>query len=166
MIKIFIMLLILSIYVLMSFETKEKMPLSKPDNFNFVIKYGYQGKNKINTYNNTFTKDLVRDGTVMINLILTNDEMDYIYNEMAKIAIVNYSKKFYVPSNKEVQPHQNYYFKIQLNDKTKEIYWKDTDPYTKDKAADNLRNLVEKVKNIIEQKEKYKSLPKASGGYI
>ena len=63
------------------------------NNFNFVFRWGIEdvmidvGKyNELNTFNNTFTKDMVLDPMITINFSLTRTEMDNIYLKLVEIS--------------------------------------------------------------------------------
>lgn len=47
-----------------------------PVDFDFRLIYGTYGKEKIDTFNDTVVKDLVKDGTIEANITLTEQEMN------------------------------------------------------------------------------------------
>jgi hypothetical protein len=51
-----------------------------PDDFAFSASYGYLGRNNIDTYNNTFTKDLVEAGTETIDFDIPIEAMRLIFD--------------------------------------------------------------------------------------
>ena len=51
--------------------TTKNMPKDMPNDFDFSIQFGVQKKNEINTFEGTVTKDLIADGTVTTEVILT-----------------------------------------------------------------------------------------------
>jgi hypothetical protein len=143
--------------------------IARPD-FNFIFKYGVTGITALDTYRGTYTKDMVKDPSVTVNLTLTPAEMDSIYQKMVEIDFFKYPDEFSVtvPEGErraEVTPYSTYYFQVTYGEKTKEVLWHDklANP---DDMADKLRGLIKLILNIIESKEEYKQLPTANGGYI
>lgn len=147
-----------------SVATKNKLPVVKPKDFNFVFNYGVNSKNQLNTVKRQYTKDMVMDPSVTTNLILSDEEMNSIYIEMVKINILNYPENFNTKSNSKRMPFETYSLKVIIDGKGKNIAWKDED-VSKSEEAVKLRGLFEKIKAIIIQKEEYKKLPPANGGY-
>lgn len=61
-------------------------------------------------------------------------------------------------------PFNTYYFKVQSEGTTKELYWEDE--YVTDKNdAKNLRELARLIMNMVYSSQEYKNLPPARGGY-
>lgn len=143
------------------------LSLRKPsgDSFDFVFKYGVGAKNKINTFNGTFTKDLVLDPPVTTKLTLTNEEKSQILQRMVDMDLFNLPDNF--PGNPSflVTPQTDYYIKVQNGSQTKEITWS-TNSLIETNTQSSLEQLVSYLIDIIEQKPEYKSLPNARGGYI
>ncbi|MBZ9689010.1 hypothetical protein G9F72_022190 [Clostridium estertheticum] len=83
---------------------------------------------------------------------------------MKKINILNYPENFNPKSNIMQTPFQTYSIKIVIDGKEKNIYWKDEN-VSKTKEAMQLRELFKKIEEIIINKEEYKKLPPANGGY-
>jgi hypothetical protein len=139
-------------------------------NFNFVFKYGVSGGNTLDTFQGTYTRDMILDPAVTINLTLTTGEMNSIYQKMLEIDFFNYPDKFsvHVSDNEtktEVAPYSTYFFRVEYNGKTKELLWHEKYVNT-DPPADKLKELINFIKSIIESKNRYKALPKPSGGYL
>jgi len=143
--------------------------LQKSD-FNFIFKYGVTGRNTLDTFQGTFTKDMVMDAAITIELTLSGEEMAGIYQKMSEIDFFNYPDKFTVtvPPGEligMVTPHSSYYFKVEHKSGTKELKWEDeiTNP---DERAGKLRELINFIRNIIESREEYKQLPEPRSGYL
>lgn len=144
--------------------TENQLPNVKPKDFNFVFNYGVNAKNQIDTIKGQYTKDMVVDPPATTALILSDKEMDAIYLSMKSIEILNYPESFNPKSNVIRTPFQTYSIKIVIDGKEKNIYWKDEN-ISKTKEATQLRDLFKKIEEIIINKEEYKSLPAANGGY-
>lgn len=152
--------------------------------FNFILRYGYNGKNVLNTYEGTFTKDLVSAGTMTTKLELSEEEKKSILNEMKKIDIFNYSNDFkeYI----SITPRSDYSLEINYNGRHKTLNWNgnniplksidpnETDPqkainYIETNETKPILDLVRLELNIIkiiESKSEYRKLPGTQGGYF
>ncbi|HEX6923436.1 MAG TPA: hypothetical protein VF149_06390, partial [Bacillales bacterium] len=65
------------------------MPKSLPSDFEFVIHYGVGGKNAVNTFNHTVTKDLITAGTATIeDFSFTKEERNKIYRKMREANVM------------------------------------------------------------------------------
>lgn len=175
--KIIIMLFLLLIVVIgiggSSIEEIMRMPSEMPKDFKFIIAYGHNAKNKIDTFENEYTKDLVTEGSATCKITFTDDEIKNIYKEMQRINIVNYPRDFRPPykDNPEpgitarATPYSTYYFKVQVSDKVKEISWIDRN-MSQASTAKQLHGLIRTIMEIVETKEEYKNLPEPKGGYL
>lgn len=83
---------------------------------------------------------------------------------MMKINILNYSEDFKPKSDILQTPFETYSIKIIFNGKEKSIYWEDEN-VSETKEAILLRELFRKIKEIVINKDEYKKLPEAKGGY-
>lgn len=148
------------------FSTSE-IPKTIPDDFNFNIlfKYGVGARNVLDTYNQTYTKDMVVGSAITIEFKLSKEELFEIYKKMIEIDFFQYSDTFVVPIKgnitKSVTPNRSYYFQTNYNSKTLELYWND-----KNLKADKLRQLIGLMINLIESKDKYKALPERRSAYL
>ncbi len=146
------------------------VPSTSPtSSINLVFKYGVEAKNELNTFAGTFTKDMTVDPSITVQLSLTPEEMIRIMQKMEEINFFEYPDNFFVkvPSGSPttmVTPHSSYYFKVQYKSGIKELQWDDKIK-NPDAQASNLRELIQLIKNIIESKDEYKSLPTPRGGY-
>jgi hypothetical protein len=143
---------------------------SQESGFNFIFKYGVTGRNTLDTFQGTFTKDMVMDPAITIELTLSGEEMDSIYQRMMAIDFFNYPDEFKVtvPPGEltgMVTPFSRYYFTVEKDSQIKKLSWADeiTNP---DIKADKLRELINLIRSIIESKEEYKKLPEPSSGYL
>ncbi len=149
-----------------STENKEK-------GLSFILQYGILARNQIDTFNGTYTKDLISAGTKTIKLRLNDTELSEIEEQMKQICILDYPEKFVPENNRYVTPNVTYHLKIKIDGATKEIHWEDYNCYDIDGIAKRdepveatqLRNVMKNIITIIEQKEAYKKLPQPVGGY-
>ena len=145
-------------------KIKDQMPEIKPKDFNFVLNYGVNAKNQLDTIKGQYTLDMIKDQSVTTNLKLTNEEMNIIYSEMKKINILDYPDKFTPKGNLNKTPFFTYSIKIILNGKEKTIYWENQNG-SETKEAKQLKEIFNKIHEIIIKKEEFKKLPKPQGGY-
>ena len=145
-------------------------PTAGISDFNLIFRYGVDAKNILDTFQGTYSKDMVRDPNIMIYLSLSEEEMDQIYDKMLEIDFFNYPDEFSVSVSPSgitglVTPYDTYYFKVEYNSQIKELRWKDK-IMNPDERADKLRELIKLIINIIESKEEYKKLPEPTSGYL
>jgi hypothetical protein len=147
--------------------------IQKDRDFNFILKYGVDARNILNTFEGTYTKDMVVDSSITITFSLSKDELDSIKSEMEEIKIFEYPEKFEPNENDDSSsnigstylPFKTFYFKIRMGEKEKEITWIDYN-HSKARKAIKLRILIYRIKDLIESKEEYKKLPPPNGGYL
>ncbi len=140
-----------------------------PNDFNFSLRFGVQGKNKLSTFDDTFTKDMVIEEPITIELKLTEKEMTSIYDEMKNIDIVSYPEVYkpetLSPNKTFVTPYQTYELVIVYDGKTKKILWEDENLNNSSKAK-KLRALINSIVETVQNKEEYEELPQPKGGYM
>ena len=151
----------------------------KEDDFNFIFSFGVQGKNNINTFNKTFTKDLVMAGQETISLNLSQEEkniiLEYVLDE--KIFELNGSFKEYLC----VMPCDKMELYLYYNGMEKSLSWSTNNipilSFTTDGSVEFLENeetkdvlklekLTRLILEIIKSKKEYKTLPEPTGGYL
>ena len=148
-------------------STAQNIPKLMPSDFDFSIRFGVQKKNEMNTFAGTVTKDLIADGTITSNLILTEQEMEDIYRKMVEINIAEAKEFTPVPINGTVctqEPYEEDDWEISINGETltfliSGVFCEPTND------ANQLSELRNYVFTIVKSKEEYKSLPASSEGY-
>ncbi|WP_426348641.1 hypothetical protein ACPWSR_12905 [Alloiococcus sp. CFN-8] len=147
-----------------SLNSKNKLPPSKPVNFNFVFSYGVGAKNQLDTAKGQFTKDMVIDPSITTELKLSDKNMDAIYSELKKINILAYEENFQSKGFTESTPFITYNFSFTANGIEKKITWLDKNDSITEEAV-QLRELFYKIRAMIESTEEYKKLPVAKPWY-
>lgn len=139
---------------------------SSKNPINIDFKFGVTSRNELNTFNGTFTKDLLLDGTITTRLILSQEELSQIRQRLFDIGFYDYPKIF--ASQGIVQPRADYYLKVQNGTTIKEVIWY-SDSFTGNKTDEtteaNLNQLYNLIWTMIETKIEYKLLPAANGYY-
>ena len=148
-----------------STSTVKQIPELKPENFNFIFKYGVGAKNALDTFKGEYIQDMVIESPIATELKLSDEEMKIIYSEMKKISIQSYQEIFKPKGNAVQTPFTTYSIRIVFNDNIKNIYWEDEND-SKTKEAIQLRELFKKIREIVSNKEEFKKLPKPKGGYM
>ena len=138
--------------------------------FNLIFKYGVGAKNELNAFEGSYTRDMVQDPSITVNLSLSQEELDMIYQKMVEIDFFDYPDKFSVPIPPDgmvtsVTPYSSYYFKVEYDSKVKELRW-EAEIINKNEEADKLRELIKLIRDIVESREEYKKLPTPTGGYL
>lgn len=60
-------------------KTPPKLP------FNLIFKYGIGMKNELNTFEGTYTKDMIMNPSITIDFSLSDEELNKIYKRMIKM---------------------------------------------------------------------------------
>ncbi|OGO30551.1 MAG: hypothetical protein A2Z29_11270 [Chloroflexi bacterium RBG_16_56_11] len=150
--------------------TTPQPPATTPADFNLIFKYGITARNTLDTFQGMYTKDMILDPAITVELSLTQEEMDKIYQKMREIDFFSYPVKFAVGAGpgepvSEVTPYSTYFFKVTYDGHTRELLWDDK-IIKKDEKADRLRELIEFIRGMVEAREEYKKLPEPRGGYL
>ncbi len=145
-------------------------PPPSESNFNLIFKYGVMARNELDTFKETYTKDMIGDPSITVNLSLSKEELDRIHQKMVEIDFFSYPDEFSVSvpaggSFGMVTPHSSYYFKVEHDAEIKELRWEDKIT-NEDEKADTLRELIKLIRDIIESREEYKKLPAPTLGYM
>jgi hypothetical protein len=140
---------------------------TSPESRVLNLKFSY-GKNVLNTFQNTYTKDLILDGTTTVPFTLSDGEVDRIDAKMREIGFFIYPEHFVVTIGDTVgftTPHSTYDFQVNYKSTIKHLHWSDS-VISDDTAAVKLRELILLIRSIIESKLEYSQLPPARGGYL
>jgi hypothetical protein len=131
---------------------------------NVIFKYGVGARNELNTFEGTYTKDLILDNTATTRMILSQEELSQIRQKITEIDLFSFPDSFPLNPSGFVIPQIDYYIKVQNGTQIKEITWSNNS--LMDSSIQNsLDQLVSFLRNMIEQKPEYKALPPARGGY-
>ena len=138
-------------------------PAGEPADFNLIFKYGVGAKNELNTFDQTYTKDMVLDPSITIEFNLTDSELAGIYQKINDLKLLENNEE---PTEGNMAvlrtPCSSYYLKVQINSTQKELFWDNC----QGKISDRFQQFTNYVIQIIESKEEYKKLPIPQGGYL
>ena len=136
-------------------------PNSQPTSFNLIFKYGVGAKNELNTFDQTYTRDMVIDPPVTINFKLTDSELASIYQKINDLKLLDNNEEP-KDGNILVTPCSSYYLKVQTDSIQKELSWDNC----RGKISDRLQQFTNYIISVIESKEEYKKLPTPRSGYL
>jgi hypothetical protein len=150
------------------------LPPTMPENFAFTAAYGVRANNIINTFDGTFTKDVIDppQPNPMTALRLTPEEMASLYHDLVDIGILDYPSDFRPDAEQEaksgihhwVDPHNTYWLRVRAAACDKYVLWEDISGSVALKAK-ALRAWFNKLEQMIEVKPEYKAMPPIQGGY-
>lgn len=132
-----------------------------PAVFNLIFRYGVGGKNELDTFKQTYTKDMATDPPITIKFKLLDNEMAGIYQEINARQLFDMADEL-TDERMFITPCSSYYLKVQMDSVQKELSWDDC----RGKASDRLKQFTGYIISIIESNEEYKKLPAPRGGYL
>lgn len=164
---------ILFVFICLIFFSCNNSVESEDQFVQIFFKYGF--KNELNTFENTFQKDLVMDGVIRVNFWLTADEQNRILQKAEYLNYFSMPDTFqYIPQpddtvSFQISPdpgEQILRIKYSTNDKTTIYEPKYRFLVNDDIQFDNLTELRQLIIDIIESKLLYKLLPEPRGAYL
>lgn len=131
------------------------------DAFEFILKYGVNQKNEINTMDQKLVKDL-QNGEVseVSGFHFSKEERGLIFKKMV---LSNYLKEKSLSNTCNQKPHVSYNLTIKINGGNRAYEWTECDKSTDGVAMTFLAN---EIINIVQAKDEYKRLPAVKGVYI
>ena len=117
-------------------------------------------KNELNTFSQTFTKDMIMDSPVTVSLKFTDKEITDVYKKINDLKLFDIQKKV-TERNTIITPCSSYYLKVQSSYLQNGLTWDNC----QGKIDDKFQQFTDYIIKIIESKEEYKALPKPKGGY-
>ena len=130
-------------------------------NFNFIFKYGVGSGNELNTFDKTYTKDMIMDPSITIKFELSESELAGIYQKINDLKLFDKDEE-QTEENMFRTPCLSYYLKAQIDSDQKELSWDNCSG----EISDKLQQFTDYIILIITSKEEYKELPTPKGGYL
>jgi len=165
--KIILTITVLFIFFCTNCTNKE---IDKREEAEQIIKilYKYGFANEINTFNKTCTKDLVFDGTVVMDYWFKLEEQDTI------IKVLEETEFFNLPDTLSYHPDDSIAviiepdpgiqsLRINYNNQDKTVYWYIINSFPTE--YERIIRITTLIKGILESDPEYQSLPEPSGGY-
>ncbi|WP_156123834.1 hypothetical protein [Paenibacillus sp. FSL R7-0273] len=135
-----------------------------PEDFAFSVRFGVMGKNEINTFEGTVTKDLVVKGTAQAELVLTDSEKADIY---ARLRTINIYRELKLEPDRKYcakTPFSEEHWQIRVDGEVRSFSW-DEEKCEITADAEQLRELRSYIFELVQAKPAYLELPEAVGGY-
>nr|WP_144929110.1 hypothetical protein [Paenibacillus bovis] len=161
MLRRLLLFLLLSLVLTACNSQNQVLPEKMPDDFGFSLKYGVTLANELNTYDDTFTKDLIERGSVTTDMVLSNEELEVIYEKFRSADVLGLPE---VRNSSSCQkPFSRYELSMTVDDEEYNLKW---DSSCESKALNKWESTLNYInKEIIYPKEEYQSLPEATSGY-
>ena len=165
---ILVLLLVIPVgtYLYMQKTQSDIQKAANVSSFNLIFRYGVGGKNELNTYNDTYTRDMVVDPSITINFTLTVEEKWQILQKIAEVDFFNLPSNFTHDPSSWATPQVDYYLKVQNGTQTNEVSWIQYGLLMESNVKSRLDQLIICIQGTIEQKPEYKALPEPRGGYV
>ena len=133
------------------------------------IHFHYGFKNELNTFEQTYQKDLVKDGTITTSFWLNQEEQNKIVEKIQSLNFFDFpdmikygesdSIRVYISPNPGRQ-----FLRIKYNEFDKTVNW--NPPLPKNNSfTPKLKELIIFIIQIIEANPEYQKLPPVHGGY-
>lgn len=138
------------------------LPATMPADFNFVLRYGVEAKNVLDTRRETFTYDMISDPSITVHLALASEEMAEIYARLRDVDFWSYPLDLKTAS---AFPTTRYEMSVSGADLEHATKGNDLH-YAASLRAVALWKLIERVQEMIMATDAFKALPEPRGGYL
>ena len=180
-IKIVILFLCLAVCIPMAISCGNlKMPDEMPDDFNFFLAWGIEGRNAVDTYNGTLRKDLIVDGTETIDFAIPEEKMREIYSLILKYELYSLPSELSVEGIAQ-SPAPDYTLTYTYNGKTTSVVWLKAITSGIERLGElasggtpsknfpqghiDFVRFIDEVRDYIYNTDEYKNMSPAMGGY-
>ena len=128
------------------------------------LQYGFV--DELNTFEGTFTKDLVMDGSITVEFWLSKEDQESIKELAEKLSFFSIPDTIPAIPGVGMDPDPSPdMLRIKSEDKDNTVVWS----YPKDPANTNIEKLIElseHIMSIVKESDTYKSLPEVRGGRL
>lgn len=126
--------------------------------------YGFG--NELNTFEQTYTKDLVMDGYITVSFWLNEEEQQSILNKLRAVDFFHFPDTIMYRTDSGMYPDPGWQFlRVSYENKDKTVYWRYPLPEGNE-FVPLLLDLINLIIDIIKSKPEYKALPPARGGRL
>ncbi|WP_054939732.1 DUF4362 domain-containing protein [Paenibacillus ihuae] len=134
--------------------------LSEMDDFGFVLKYGVNLRNEINTIQEKLVKDL-QNGSVAgtSDFKLSHEQLQMIFRELV---LANYMQDKTLTDSCNIKPSVSYELQIDINDHEQQFTWSECDQSADGKE---MTALARYIIGMVQEEKLYKELPDIRGYY-
>lgn len=138
----------------------------QPADSQFVqIRFQYGFKNELNTFDGTYQKNLVWDGTIKVPFWLTTNEQSMIIEKAMATNFFAFPDTLHKEQGVSIMPDPSPDFlRLKYENQERSVVW--FFPLdTSNSYVQSVHELADLIRMIIEAKPEYKRLPPARGGY-
>lgn len=134
--------------------------VERQDKFEFVLKYGVNQRNVIDTVNQNVVKDML-DGTIVeiSDYTLPQEARQSIYR---KLVLADYLGKKQLSESCNRKPYESYELTVMINTAKRHYAWSECDTGRDGKA---MTEAADYIIDLVEASDRYIQLPAATGGY-
>ena len=138
--------------------------------FNFSLNFGTYGKNNINTYEDTITKDLVSAGSHTVEYVLPEEAKKKIFDMMRMKDFMSFPENLNIPIYDGHVKHLS--LKVTIGGEEHTVRW--NVPWDLEMAArermtiyhQGFLDIVEYISIQVYESPEWKALPKSEGNYL
>lgn len=127
-----------------------------------VFSYGHRGRNRLDTRQGIFVKDMVADPPVTLELTLTENERNQVAAKAEEIGFFE-MPRIVEPEDTacSATPCGSFYLQLRIGNRMHQVYWDDCSCW----EMESLVELRLMIQEMIEAKDAYKTSPKPRGAY-
>ncbi len=136
-------------------------PQSSGEAFGIDFKFGYgPNDNELNTFDDTYTKDMVVDDPITVSLILSEDQIASIQAKVEELNV--FTEPVVDPNGVSVimAPCIHYSLEVQMAGSTQSAEWSCSD------TSSDRAEFVQFMFDLIDAQEEVQALPEPQGGYM
>jgi len=121
-----------------------------PSDFAFRFEFGLCTTDVMDTFENTFTRDVNSDQypATSVSLVLPAATIQAIYDALVNARFFEYPSEFHVESSSVVVPSSHYRLEVRSGGAKHTVSWRD-DSGTSTAQKDQLRSLFKKIASLI-----------------
>jgi hypothetical protein len=139
-------------------------PAQPQANFAFSFAFGTCSTDVLDTFEQTYTREIEPGESVSIPITLREAQMASIYRKMVEINFFDYPEVFQIPVKEGetvgmVTPAPSYRFTVRSGELTKTVTWTDEIIDPTSPQADALRELAQVLMQVIESHPDIQRLP-------
>lgn len=134
--------------------------LTEQADFGFVLKYGVNRRNEINTLEQRLVKDL-QDGTTVeaAEFRLPHSQLQSIYRELV---LAGYTQDKTLTEACNIKPAVTYELQVKMSDNARNFVWSECDQSADGKV---MTALAQSIISEVQESEFYQALPETKGYY-
>lgn len=134
--------------------------LEEEDDFAFVLKYGVNRKNEMNTRDGKLIKDLQNGSLIEVSdFMISQKDKQLIYREMV---LANYLADKELSEECNMKPYVSYELETTINAQARNYTWSECDTSSDGKE---MSSLAQFIIDLVKSTKTYQSLPEVQGYY-